>query len=257
MTETREPAPARASASLVIGRDQAAGWEIFMARRHSGTSFAGGALVFPGGALETQDEAAAGDWLEAHRLAAIRETFEEVGILYARQASGAWPEPELLAALAAQRQTVAHGTADFLSLLAHHGLRPAVEALTAFAFWVTPPDRPKRFATHFFLAEAPPGQQGRHDGGELVDSFWATPARVVAWGAAGAHLVMRATEVNCRRLAGYPSCAEAIADFRAYPHTLVTPTHFEAAGTRYLSVPARGGRGVLTLPAKSPPPTSP
>jgi 8-oxo-dGTP pyrophosphatase MutT (NUDIX family) len=249
--EPREPAPARPSASLVIGRDSAAGWEIFMARRHSGTAFAGGALVFPGGALEAQDEAGAGDWLEAHRLAAIRETFEEVGILYARQASGAWPEPGLLAELAAQRGRLASGELRFADLLAGHGLRPATEALIPFAHWVTPPERPKRFDTRFFLAALPPFQDGAHDGTELVDSFWAAPARVVAWGAAGTHLVMRATEVNCRRLAGYPSCGAAIADFAAHPESLVRPTYFSAAGVRYLSVPAAGNRGVCTLLARA------
>ena len=66
---------------------------------------------------------------------------------------------------------------------------------------------------------------------------------------------MRATEVNCRRLAAYSSCTEAIADFRAHPHSLVTPSYFTAAGIRYFSVPARAGRGVLTLSAKAALPT--
>ena len=255
MTEPPAPVRARPSASLVIGRDRAAGWEVFMVRRHRATAFAGGALVFPGGALEAEDDLRAErtDLLQAHRVAAIRETFEEVGILFAKHADGGWPRPELLAALAEERQRLARGEAAFPALLARYRLRPAVEALTAFAHWVTPPDRPRRFATRFFLAAAPPFQQGRHDGVELVDSFWAAPARVVALGASGEHLVMRATEVNCRRLAAYGSCAEAIADFRAHPESLVTPTYFEAGGARYFSVPARGARGVLTLAARSQP----
>lgn len=253
MTEPPAPADARPSASLVIGRDRGAGWEIFMARRHSATAFAGGALVFPGGALEADDDLSEGgaDPLRAHRVAAIRETFEEAGILFAKHPDGSWPGPELVAALAAERRRLAAGEIAFPALLARYRLRPAIEALTPFAYWVTPPERPKRFATRFFLAPAPPLQQGRHDGVELVDSFWAAPARVVALGASGEHLVMRATEVNCRRLAAYGSCAEAVADFRAHPESLVTPTHFEAGGRRYFSVPARAARGVLTLAAKA------
>ncbi|HEX4882430.1 MAG TPA: hypothetical protein VFV18_08805 [Porticoccaceae bacterium] len=273
MAESPLPVQPRPSASLVIGRDGPAGWEIFMARRHNDTAFAGGALVFPGGALEAGDEtgavgeagagdetaavgeAGAVDWLHAHRLAAIRETFEEVGILYARHADGTWPAAALLATLGEARAALAGGQIAFAELLARHGLRPALDALTPFAHWITPPERPKRFDTRFFLAALPPGQDGVHDGGELVDSFWAPPDRVVALGMTGACLVMRATEVNCRRLAGYASCAEAIADFRAHPHTLVTPSYFAAGGIRYFSVPARGGRGVLTLPAKVASPT--
>lgn len=255
MAESPQPVQPRPSASLVIGRDGPAGWEIFMARRHNDTAFAGGALVFPGGALEAGDEAGAVDWLHAHQLAAIRETFEEVGILYARHADGTWPATALSARLAEARKVLARGELDFAELLASHGLQPALDALTPFAHWITPPERPKRFDTRFFLAVVPSGQDGVHDGSELVDSFWAPPARVVALGMSGECLVMRATEVNCRRLAGYASCAEAIADFRAHPHTLVTPSYFAAGGTRYFSVPARGGRGVLTLPAKVAPPT--
>ncbi|GMU46737.1 MAG: NUDIX hydrolase [Pseudomonadales bacterium] len=254
-TEPRRPVPPRPSASLVIGREGAGGWEIFMARRHNDTAFAGGALVFPGGALEPQDEVGAADWLHAHRLAAIRETFEEVGILYARHADGAWPSAALIARLAAERAALMTGDTTFAELLARHGLQPALAELTPFAHWITPPERPKRFDTRFFLAALPPAQDGSHDGGELVDSFWAPPARVVALGARGECLVMRATEVNCRRLAAYSSCTEAIADFRAHPHSLVTPSYFTAAGIRYFSVPARAGRGVLTLSAKAALPT--
>lgn len=253
MAESRQPIQPRPSASLVIGRDGAAGWELFMVRRHSDLAFAGGALVFPGGALEPQDEAGADHWLDAHRLAAIRETFEEVGILYARHADGSWPAKALLAVLARERPALVRGECGFAELLACHQLRPALEELTPFAHWITPPERPKRFDTRFFLAALPPAQEGIHDGGELVDSFWASPARVVELGARGEHLVMRATEVNCRRLAGYGSCAEAIADFRDHPHSLVTPSYFEGGGVRYLSVPARAGRGVLTLPARPAP----
>ena len=125
MAESPLPVQPRPSASLVIGRDGAVGWEIFMARRHNDTAFAGGALVFPGGALEAGDEtgavgeagagdetaavgeAGAVDWLHAHRLAAIRETFEEVGILYARHADGTWPAAALLAMLGEARAALA------------------------------------------------------------------------------------------------------------------------------------------------------
>lgn len=257
MAESPQPVQPRPSASLVIGRDGPAGWEIFMARRHNDTAFAGGALVFPGGALEARDEGGASDWLHAHRLAAIRETFEEVGILYARHADGAWPAAALLATLAEARGALARGELGFAELLARHGLQPALDELTPFAHWITPPERPKRFDTRFFLASLPPAQDGVHDGSELVHSFWASPARVVELGMTGECLVMRATEVNCRRLAGYSTCAEAIADFRDHPHTLVKPSYFTAGGSRYFSVPARAGRGVLTLPARVSPPVQP
>src|SRR5690606_4729129 len=135
-------------------------------------------------------------------------------------------------------------------LLAHHQLRAAVEELTYFAHWITPPERPKRFDTRFFLAELPPGQDGAHDGSELVASFWTTPPQVVAQGESGEHLVMRATEVNRRRLATYGHCAEARADFGRHPESVVTPSYIQIEGVRYLSVATRGNAGTLVLPAK-------
>ena len=252
MTTTQAPVTARPSASLVIGRDRAAGWEILMALRNQATAFAGGALVFPGGALEPADGATPDDPLHGYRMAAIRETFEEVGILYAKMQDGDWPTSGLLAELAPERARLVRGELDFPTLLARHGLRAAVEELTYFAHWITPPERPKRFDTRFFLAELPPGQDGVHDGSELVDSFWTTPAQVVAQGESGEHRVMRATEVNCRRLATYARCAEARADFERHPESVVTPSYIQIDGVRYLSVPTRGNEGTLVLPAKVP-----
>ena len=249
---TTTPVMPRPSASLVIGRDRPAGWEILMVQRNAATAFAGGALVFPGGALEPADGATAADALHGYRMAAIRETFEEAGILYAKTPAGAWPDAALLDELAAERAALARGERDFADLLAQLGLRAAVEELTYFAHWITPPERPKRFDTRFFLAALPPGQDGVHDGSELVDSFWTTPARVVALGESGAHRVMRATEVNCRRLAAYADCGEARADFERYPESVVTPSYLDIDGVRHLSVPARGNGGTLVLPAKAP-----
>ncbi|MBK6961476.1 MAG: hypothetical protein IPH23_10010, partial [Gammaproteobacteria bacterium] len=107
---------ARPSASLVIGRDRPAGWEILMALRNQATAFAGGALVFPGGALEPADGATPDDPLHGYRMAAIRETFEEVGILYAKTPDGDWPTPALLAELAPERARLVQGELDLATL---------------------------------------------------------------------------------------------------------------------------------------------
>jgi 8-oxo-dGTP pyrophosphatase MutT (NUDIX family) len=175
--------------------------EVFLVRRHIRMGFFGGAYVFPGGRLDPADrdpdvgawcsgadEARRGmadlDALEAtaYRLAAIREMFEETGILLARDARGRWAytSPEGEGGLDRSRQAVHSGALLLREVLQLRGLCPALEALIPIAHWVTPEVEPKRFDTRFFLASVEGASGALHDETEHVESAWMTAVDALA-----------------------------------------------------------------------------
>ena len=229
------PTDPRPASTILLLRDGAAGLEVFMVVRNRAIDFAGGALVFPGGRVEEADAALG----EPFRIAAIREAFEESGILLARRGD-AW-----LAAHSLPRD------ADFHALLAEHALTPAADALVHYAHWITPADMPKRFDTHFFLAQAPPQQVGLHDGGEAVESVWITPGLALAEADAGRRVLVFATRLNLARLARFATVGQALAG--AGPVVTVCPQPFQRDGATWLRIPAEAGYGASEyLPAARP-----
>src|SRR6185437_12814129 len=188
------PVPA---ATILLLRDGDAGLEVFMVKRHHQIGFVAGALVFPGGKLEKGDSDAAlaahvdcdPTWtadMRALGAGAIREAFEESGIMLARQ-----------------------------------NLRLALDQLVHFAHWITPANMPKRFDTHFFLAVSPVGHAGSHDGRESVDSIWITPGEAISdrkrWN------VIFPTKLNLMKLDKSKRVDAAIAAARAGRVLPVTP----------------------------------
>ncbi|MCO6417044.1 NUDIX domain-containing protein [Siccirubricoccus sp. KC 17139] len=251
-----EPAPARPAATVLLLRDGPAGPEVFMVVRHRQIEFAAGALVFPGGRVEPADaEIAAGlgtdDPFAALRVAAIREAFEESGLLLARTAGGVALTPEQGAAVAAaHRDALNAGSRGFAALLQAEGLVPDIGALVRFAHWVTPDDLPKRFDTHFFLAPAPGGHAAAHDGREAVDSVWITPEAALAAAEAGTRTVLFPTRLNLGRLAGAASLEAAMAAARAREVVRVQPVlETDASGARFLRIPVEAGYGGPLFPA--------
>lgn len=191
-----------------------------MVVRHHQIDFASGALVFPGGRVEASDLVlAGGDAHGAFRIAAIRETWEECGVLLA--APGAAPAAE----------------GAFAAMLAARSLRPDLDALAHFAHWITPVAVPKRFDTHFFLAAAPADQDAVHDGGEAVDSVWIRPRDALAEAEAGTKKIVFPTRMNLNKLARSNSVAEAFAAARARPVVTVQPIQRDAPEGRYLRIP--------------------
>ena len=160
-------APARPAATIMLLRDGPDGIEVFMVVRHHAIEFAAGALVFPGGRVEESDlELAAGGCPNparldtealASRVAAIRETFEECGVLLARPlGSDGLIDAATLTRLEDQHRAALNaGSIGFDAVLGSEGLLPAPDLLVHFAHWITPSTQPKRYDTHFFLAEAP------------------------------------------------------------------------------------------------------
>jgi 8-oxo-dGTP pyrophosphatase MutT (NUDIX family) len=179
----REPAVAAVAATVVLVRDGPHGLETLMVVRHHEIDFARGAAVFPGGKLSVSDSDPRiagrvrgghlpGEQQFALRVAAVRETFEESGLLLARL-GGAMIDGTQRAALHQRWQArVSSGGNAFVDMVCEEDLELALEQLVPYAHWVTPEVSPKRFDTHFFIAAAPPGQVAQHDGSEAVDSFW-------------------------------------------------------------------------------------
>ena len=224
------PVPA---ATILLVRDSADGIEVFMVKRHHQIDFISGALVFPGGKVDKRDNDAdvagfidGGDgWTEEMRAlgtAAIREAFEESGILLARDAaSGEFVNGERLGALESYRQALDKHEIGIADMLRKESLRLAFDQLARFAHWITPEHMPKRFDTHFFIAPSPVGHAGRHDGRESVDSVWITAERAISdrktWN------VVFPTKLNLMKLANWRTIAEAIAVCRGEVPLTVTP----------------------------------
>jgi 8-oxo-dGTP pyrophosphatase MutT (NUDIX family) len=226
----------RLAATILLLRDGAEQLEVFMVERHHQIDFATGALVFPGGKVETAD---AGQSMRPHcegvedldddaitvRVTAIRETFEESGVLLARprgqaQLIGA----EALAKIdATYRAVLQVGDTDLRTLAETENLILACDCLIPFAHWITPDMLPKRFDTHFFLASAPDDQLALHDGSESVDSVWTTPAAALQAEADGKRTLVFATAANLQKLGRSPSAREAMTAARSGAIVTVQP----------------------------------
>jgi 8-oxo-dGTP pyrophosphatase MutT (NUDIX family) len=224
------PVPA---ATILLLRDAPGGLEVFMVKRHHQIDFVAGALVFPGGKVEKGDADAAlneffdggEDWTNTMRAmgaGAIREAFEESGILLARDARhGDFVTSERLEDLQHYRKLLDKREAVLADVLRKEKLRLALDQLVHFAHWITPANMPKRFDTHFFLASSPIGHVGSHDGRESVDSIWITPTGAISdrktWN------VIFPTKLNLMKLDKSKTVDEAIVLARRTPVLPVTP----------------------------------
>jgi 8-oxo-dGTP pyrophosphatase MutT (NUDIX family) len=184
------PVVPRPAAAVVLMRDRAAGGvEILMVRRHVRSDFAPDVFVFPGGSVNPGDREAeattglcipAGDGVtglgSGFRVAALRELFEEAGVLLAyRRDTPLTLDARAVERFATHRGELCAGRTTMGSIAAREGLRLATDQLIHWAHWITPEAMPKRFDTHFFLAGAPAGQTAIHDQQEVTDSLWIAP----------------------------------------------------------------------------------
>lgn len=241
-------APARPSATVLIVRDGAAGLEVFMVARERQVDFASGAVVFPGGKVDPDDHADGWATLAAPRapdraywIAAVRETFEESGLLIARRGAHAITADDAGRIARDTRTRLLDGAVSFSGLMADAGLAPDLDSLTPFAHWITPEPVPKRFDTHFFLAAARPGQHAEHDGREAVRSFWIRPRDLVAEADAGRQTLVPATRLNLELLDESPTVTAAFEAARARRIVTVMPTMTKVDGGMRLGFPADAG----------------
>jgi glyoxylase-like metal-dependent hydrolase (beta-lactamase superfamily II)/8-oxo-dGTP pyrophosphatase MutT (NUDIX family) len=177
-------------------------WELFTVGRTAALRFLGGFLAFPGGKVHPSDAelADASGMLTAQHVAAIRELFEEIGVLLARDDSGDFPAAEVSAL---SRKRLMSEQITFNDLLAEHGLHLRPDDLTLAGSLVTPPFSPIRFDTAFFVAVLPPGQTAEVWPGELTAGAWQTAERVLADWMAGDILVSPPTVALLEAICGH------------------------------------------------------
>jgi 8-oxo-dGTP pyrophosphatase MutT (NUDIX family) len=236
------------AATLILMRAAAAGGapEILMLQRAETMAFAAGALVFPGGRIDPDDQAAAADFPHladaAARIAAVRETIEETGVAPAIRPG---------ADAAALRVAMAAGR-PFAELLDEMGLSLELGALTPFARWCPNFREARRFDTLFYLAEAPAGDALHSaDETESVHTFWASAETVLAEIEAGRAKAIFPTRRNLERLARFASLEEARADAVRHPVQQITPWVEEREGRRFVCIPEGIGYPVTAEPYES------
>jgi 8-oxo-dGTP pyrophosphatase MutT (NUDIX family) len=248
-----EPATPRPASTVLLVRDTADGMEVFMVVRHHQIDFASGALVFPGGSIDEDDHVIAADparcgaamdmdeKARAFRVAAVRETFEECGVLLARPRGAA----ALVDGPRAEAITRAGQGKAFSELLAAEDLELALDLLVPYAHWLTPTVLPKRFDTHFFIAAAPADQLALHDGSESVDSVWINPARALEGSKAGQYTMVFATRLNVEMLGRQNDVASALQAARDRTIVMVMPevTRRQEGKPAELRIPLEAGYG--------------
>jgi 8-oxo-dGTP pyrophosphatase MutT (NUDIX family) len=248
----------QSAATVMLLRDADDGMEVFMIVRHHQSDVHAGALVFPGGRVDPGDHELAvdaavfpqQDGVDAARatllVAAVRETFEECGVLLAR----ARGETTLVSAArlrdieATHRAAMTGGQRTFGAILAAENLVLAPDTMVYFANWITPERRAKRFDTHFFLAAAPSDQVALHDGVEAVDSVWIQPRTALERASAGTYDLKFPTQMNLQKLGRHRSSAPAMDAARASRIvTVVTKQERTGNGKRVLRIPLEADYG--------------
>jgi 8-oxo-dGTP pyrophosphatase MutT (NUDIX family) len=211
---------------VILAREANESFEIFMLKRTSRASFAGGMFVFPGGRVDNDDhlhkydahrfgptetqarqvEALGSEW-RGYWIAAIRETFEEAGLLlaYDEERLVAFDDDTVRERFNAYRSPLHSGELSLLDICERETLKLAVDQVHFYNRFVTPIGRPRRFDTRFFIAAAPESQRGEHDSKETVDSIWISPHEALERNRAKEFDLMNVTRIQLEWLARYPS----------------------------------------------------
>lgn len=226
--ELRPAAPRRAATVLLLRAGADGRPVVHMLRRRASMAFAGGAYAYPGGSVDPRDERdvpwagpSPADWArrlgtgpaEAQAIvcAAVRETFEEAGVLLAG------PAPESVVAdttgedWEADRAALVSRELSFADFLERRGLLLRSDLLGAWARWITPEFEPRRYDTWFFVAALPEGQRTRNASTEADRTVWTTPADAAAGYGRGELLMMPPTISTLRALQPYASVPEVLA----------------------------------------------
>jgi len=253
----KPPVTARPASTVVILRDEAAGIEVFMVVRHHEIDFASGALVYPGGKVDPQDSDPRWARLApvpvdvpepAYWVAAARETFEEAGLLLARnpEREGRLVLPERAHRLVERYQKPLNaGEISFCDIIERENLMLATDLMVHFAHWITPVTSPKRFDTQFFLVAAPMEQLGAHDGSESVEGIWIRPQQALDDAEAGRRTLVNATRMNLQKLATSHTVSQAVQAARSAPVVTVLPQVRNLPdGSRLIRIPEEAGYGV-------------
>lgn len=244
------------AATVVILRDEPE-LEVLMIKRHEESAFAGGALVFPGGRVDPNDSNPA--WRDhaegldpargAYQVAAIREAFEESGILIARAPDGRMVSAEAASAYAPWRQHVEADDGRFLEFIRKEGLSLACDRLVLFAHWVPPAGmHARRFDTLFFATRLPESQAPVACGLETTEALWTSPRAALERRARNECKIIYPTARNLDLLGVSPDSAHVFALARARDIRPITPHVEERGGRKFLCISRDCGYPVTEEP---------
>ena len=253
------------SSTILLLRDEP-DLQVLMVKRHYQIDFAAGALVFPGGKANEED--ASEDWSDltdggyagaerVARIAAVREAYEESGLILARHAGSRGVGKALVGADIAKslepfRSAVDRRERSFVELVREHEIVLALDTLVHFGHWITPTMMPKRFDTHFYLAPTPPQQLARHDGRETTDSVWLEPSRALGMADNNEATIIFPTRMNLGKLAETPNVQSAIKRFGKEAVVTVLPVvGQDELGNPCLHIPAEAGYIQTTEPLEN------
>lgn len=207
----REPAPLRPAATVLLLRDGPQGIEVLMTRRAMTASFAPGAYVFPGGGIDAADAQAhsmaqrrpkQSDLHLTQAIAAIRESFEELGILFARHSDGRWADNTDIAHIDRKQAFAAQCQA--------RGLTLAADQVFVLAHWITDRDLPRRFDVPFLVARMPEGQTPVADESEQFEPVWVRPVDALTRHEAGQFFIIFPTIRTLDRLKAFATVDEVL-----------------------------------------------
>jgi len=271
-TPTSPPVPA---ATVILLRDSADGPEVLLLERHAKAGVLPDMYVFPGGRVEPADLG----WnrvledltrrpepsRESQRfgepeldhesclglqIAALRETFEESGILLARsKRDGRYVGSEFLRSVREERLRMQAGELRFQDFVRQHELELELTALTVHARWITPEVVKHRFDTLFFAAVVPDDQEALHDGVEATSHVWVRPERALEEANAGRRRVVFPTACNLETLFGFASAQSAWEASRTRPIVTVLPRVEQREGRRMFVIPPEAGYPTSERPA--------
>ncbi len=269
-----------ATVMLVRDSDRHGGLEVFMLRRNLRSEFVGGLYLFPGGAVDPADrlpelagacrgrtdgeasallgvsEGGLGFWV-----AAVRECFEEAGVLLAYPGSGTTGEQDLAAAgerfvsfdgpgrqrrFGEHRHSLDSGRLGMLDLCRQERLVLATDRIHFFSHWITPLGAPRRYDTRFFVAPAPPSQVPLHDDREAIASVWRRPADALEQCRSGEMEMIHPTIRNLEEIGRFDTASDLLAAAAA--------AEADAAAFPRLAPDTRGGHGVrIPFPGEAAP----
>jgi 8-oxo-dGTP pyrophosphatase MutT (NUDIX family) len=250
----------RAAATLLVLREHNQQLQVLMVKRAASLAFASNAWVFPGGGLDATDYDA--HWQQeapalskderAHRVAALREAFEETGLLLATTAAAA-EHFQCQSNWSAQRAKLRADTRCFAPWLAAQNLRLALSSLRPFSRWIPPADAPRRYDTRFYLASVDPDlpwqqQNLQPDGEETVALDWVNPKEMLQNYHKGSVHMIFPTFMNLSRLSRANSYAQACAQVQEDGAATIQPWVQKIAGTDYLCIPKDVGYPITQIP---------
>ena len=233
MSSDAAPLVPRDAATVMLVRDGATGMEVCMLRRNLNSDFVGGAYVFPGGAVDPHDSSAEVEAIcvgrtdaDASRqlgiekgglafwIAAVRECFEEAGVLLAVDDNGAivsMAAPDAEERFGEWRHKVNNDGTSIVEVCEAEGLHLCMGDIYYFAHWITPVGPTRRYDTRFFVAAAPPEQRPAHDDRETIATVWINPAVALERQRAGEFEMIFPTIKNLEAITRFDKAADLLA----------------------------------------------